>query len=63
MQSEVVNTGLGTWLIAQNYYQAGDSVNLKYRTGNSVANCQAAELLDYSVPFESLGYVQIRIES
>jgi hypothetical protein len=67
MISEVVNTGLKTVEIDQNYYDdTGDNIKLSYRHGATENDCQAAVWIDYSTPltpFASLGYVQVMIES
>ena len=62
VESEVVNTGATTWSISQNSYRAGDSVTISYKTGDSVANCEADTWHTYSGAFESSGYVKIRAE-
>ena len=41
----------------------GDDVDLDYRHGITAAACQAASWNDYTVPFTSLGYVQVRLTS
>jgi len=63
MISEVVHTGAANVLIDYNVYAAGDNINLDYRHGDSPANCEAAAWNDYAAPFESLGYVQVRVTS
>jgi hypothetical protein len=64
MISEVVFTDTYTVELLQNYYDnTGDDVDLDYRHGNSVANCEAASWNNYTVPFSSLGYVQVRLMS
>ena len=63
MISEVVYTGVEDIIILYNVYAAGDAIDLDYRHGNSVANCEAAAWNDYVGAFESLGYVQVRIMS
>jgi len=63
MVSEVVRTGAVDILLDYNVYAAGDTINFDYRHGNSVANCVAASWNDYTVPFTSLGYVQVRVTS
>jgi hypothetical protein len=64
MISEVVNTGVRTIELLQNNYDpAGDDVNLDYRHGATEVDCLAAAWNDYSVPFVSLGFVQIRLTS
>jgi hypothetical protein len=40
-----------------------DNVTLKYRHGNTIAACEAASWNTYTIPFTSLGFVQVRIES
>jgi len=63
MISEIVDTGLQTVALYQNQYQPGDDVNLDYRHGATPNACAVASWNDYSVPFVSLGYVQIRVTS
>jgi hypothetical protein len=61
--SSVVNTGAVTVTLQKNKYGSGDaSVVLKYRTGATVAACQAAGWSTYTVPFASSGYAQVRVE-
>jgi hypothetical protein len=62
MESEISITGANTVVLTQNHYQVGNDVYLKYRTGATEEACSAAEWAAYTVPFESLGYTQIRIE-
>ena len=63
LESEVVDSGVGTRTIALNNYNSGDTCVIKYRTGASVSACQAASWSTYSGSFESTGYVQVRIEN
>jgi hypothetical protein len=64
MISEVVNTGAYTVHLFQNLYDGtGDDVDLDYRHGATQAACEAAAWNNYTVPFTSLGYVQIRLTS
>jgi hypothetical protein len=63
MTSEVVRTGTESVIVLYNVYAAGDTGDLDYRTGDSVASCLAAGWQDYSGAFLSDGYVQIRITS
>jgi len=63
MIGEVWPTGTYTVEILQNVYGAGDDVDMDYRHGDSEANCLIAGWNNYTVPFESLGYVQIRMTS
>ena len=64
MVSEVVQTDAKRCQVLQNEYDpTGDDVTLEYRRGASEALCLAAGWTSYTVPFESDGYVQIRITS
>jgi len=63
MESEVCDTGSRLILLKQNFYVAGDTILLRYRQGNSPANCLAASWNNYVSAFASSGYVQIRVES
>jgi phage-related minor tail protein len=63
MESEVVQTGTYTVEIYQNKYDpSGDDVTLRYRHGADEAACLAAAYQDYTIPFTSLGFVQVRVE-
>ena len=62
MVSETVYSGTLTVQLLQNEYAAGDTVTLKYRTGADQAACEAADWVEYSEPFDSLGYVQARVD-
>lgn len=64
MESEVVNTGTDTVTLLQNEYDiTGDDVTMRYRHGATEAACLIAGWNNYTVPFVSLGYVQVRMES
>ena len=63
MESEVIVTGTLTVELLQNNYAAGDDVLLRYRHGASEAACLAASWTNYTGVFDSLGYVQVRLES
>jgi hypothetical protein len=63
MESGVVNTGSRMVELDQNHYAVGDDVKLEYRTGATEVACKAAAWIDYTIPFLSSGYVQVRIES
>jgi hypothetical protein len=63
MISEMVNTGVITCQLLQNEYAVGDDVTLEYRDGATAAACNVADWVEYTIPFESLGYVQIRLTS
>ncbi len=62
MISEVVYTDTLTVELDQNHYDiTGDNLYLYYRHGATQVDCEAAAWIVYSVPFVSLGYVQIRV--
>lgn len=63
MISEVVYTEVRHVELLQNEYAAGDTVALKYRDGATEGACLDAAWIAYAAPFESLGYVQVRMES
>lgn len=63
MESEVVETGTVSVELSQNVYAAGDTVLLRYRHGATVAACEAAAWTNYTNPFISLGFIQLRVES
>ena len=64
MQSSILYTGASkTAVLHKNKYAAGDNVTLKYRTGVTEVSCSEASWIVYSVPFVSLGFIQIRVES
>lgn len=63
MESEVVITSTLTVTLLQNNYNPGDTITLQYRHGATEAACLAASWNTYSAPFDSLGYVQVRVES
>lgn len=63
MESEVVFTDVRDVQLLQNNYKVGNDVLLRYRHGDSEANCLIAGWQDYIGSFESLGYVQVRLES
>jgi len=62
MESEVVNTGVRHVVLSQNVYASGDTATLKYRHGATEVDCLSASWNIYSSAFESLGYVQLRLE-
>jgi len=63
MESEVINVGVGQMAIKLAEYQSGTGIPvIKYKDGNSVANCEADTWHTYSVPYSSLGYSKIRLE-
>lgn len=62
MESEIVDTGINTITLLQNNYAAGDTGILKYRTAAAEVDVYSASWQIYSSPFESLGYVQLRLE-
>lgn len=63
MISEVVNTSTVTVQLLQNNYQAADTVALSYRHGATQEACEAAGWIAYTGEFDSLGYVQVKVEA
>jgi hypothetical protein len=64
MISEVVDTGAYTVTLLQNNYDPlGDDVVLDYRHSATIGGIGAASWNNYTVPFLSLGFVQIRVTS
>ena len=64
MVSEVVYTDTYTVTLLQNHYDpTGDDVDMDYRHGATEAACEGAAWNDYTIPFVSLGYVQVRMTS
>ena len=64
MESDIVNTGTVYVEVLQNNYDVlGDDVTLSYRHGATPNACAAAGWNSYTVPFSSLGYVQVRLDS
>ena len=61
MQSEMVDTGTVTVELLQNEYAVGDDVTIRYRHGATPNLCALAVWNLYTVPFMSLGYVEVRI--
>lgn len=61
MTSETVNTGAQLVVLLTNVYAEGDAVTVMYRHGATQPDCESAGWLAYTVPFTSLGYVQIRL--
>lgn len=62
MESEIVETEIVTVTLLQNTYRSGDTIILRYRHGATPEDCAVAGWNTYTVPFESLGFVQIRVE-
>lgn len=59
-----MTTGTATIILDQNVYDiTGDDVLLRYRTADTPAGVVAAGWINYVGAFESLGYVQVRLES
>ena len=64
MVSEIVNTGADWVTLLQNEYDnTGDDVTMEYRHAATVGDVAGAAYGNYTVPFESLGYVQVRMTS
>ena len=62
MESEVVYTGVRTMQITQNFYDGtGDDVTITYRHADTEGGVADAVYQDYVAPFDSLGYVQIKV--
>jgi len=63
-ESEIVNIGVGEVTISLNQYQSGvgEAVTVKYKDGDSEANCEADTWNIYSAPFTSEGFVKVRVE-
>ena len=64
-ESEVVYMGAETVEILIDKYQtgSGDFPTIQYKDGSSKANCLADSWNNYTEPFVSTGYVQIRVEN
>jgi len=58
------NLGVGKARITLNKYieGSGPSISTKYKTGNSVANCESDTWHDYSTYFMCQGYFLVRLE-
>ena len=63
MISEVVNTGAKTIELDQNHYASGNDVNMDWRTGATAVACEADDWNDYTAPFASEGFVQVKLTS
>jgi hypothetical protein len=63
LESEVFYTSLEKVVLQQNVYAGGDTAVLKYRTAASQGGVSGESWSVYSVPFQSLGYSQIRLEN
>lgn len=64
MESPVVDTGTVVVELGQNVYDgSGDDVSMYYRHGATEIACLAAAYNLYAGVFDSLGYVQIRLEN
>jgi len=63
MESNIIDAGTFKTRLTLNKYVSGDDVLIKYKTAAIFGGISGASWLDYSVPFDSLGYVQVRIEA
>jgi len=63
MESNIIETGALKARLTLNKYAGGDGVLIKYKTAATFGGIAGASWLDYSVPFDSLGYVQVRVEA
>ena len=61
MTSNLVHTGAASVLIDYNVYEDGDTIYLEYRHADTPAGVAGAGWQEYLAPFESLGYVQVRV--
>lgn len=63
VESEVVNVGAGSTTITLDDYATGSgSPTVKYKDGDTEANCEADTWNTYSTPFTSQGFVKVRLE-
>jgi hypothetical protein len=62
MESEVVNTGAVTVTLALNQYVSGDSVTVYYKTGSG-SDLSGESYVEYTTPFTSDGYVQVKVQA
>jgi hypothetical protein len=62
-ESEVVETGEKVTELSINTYTAGDTAPISYRHAASAGACLAAAWNDYTIPFSSLGFAQVRISA
>jgi len=64
LESEIIQLLTQQVYIAVDQYNtgSGDPITIKYKNGNSEANCNADTWNTYSVPFNSLGFIKIRME-
>jgi len=60
--SGIVHVGVAPVELDQNKYGSGDSATLYYRTGSTEDECAGADWAEYTVPFECLGYLQLKVE-
>lgn len=63
MISDVVNTGTYTVELDQNHYDpSGDDAIMSYRTADTAAQCVLEAWVAYAGTFDSLGFVQVKVE-
>lgn len=63
MESDIIETGAFDVSLFQNLYDpTGDDAILRYRHGATPNACAVASWNDYTVPFLSAGFVQVRLE-
>ncbi len=64
MISNVVMTGPYAVELLQNHYDpSGDDAILSYRTADTAAQCELEDWVVYAGIFDSLNYVQVKIEA
>jgi hypothetical protein len=49
-------------IVSLNKYGSGDAATIKYKDGDSAANCEADDWNLYTVPFVSSGWIMVRLE-
>jgi hypothetical protein len=60
---ETWNFGVTTCKLTEDKYETGSgSITLKYKNGNSEANCEADSWTVYTAPFACTGWIKIRVE-
>jgi hypothetical protein len=61
--SETFNVGIMKVDIFPNYYAGpGDSFTISYKTGYTIESCEESDWILHEGPFESLGYVKVKVQ-
>jgi hypothetical protein len=63
MTSDIVDTGAVTVSLTLNVYAAGDSATVQYKTANTSGGIPGASWTNYTAPFASLGFVQVKVNA